>query len=126
MLGYVAVLLLAAALVGCWGVATGMITMDSPFRSFDFKAYAIFALIFEVVLGLPYAFAVRALLRWRGKWSPASMWVAALVPGIVMTLFETFFAEKPAFGPCMLLAAVVMAGGWQIIGFDRRGQTSHA
>ena len=119
------VLLAAAALVAWWGVATRMITMDSPFASFDFKAYALFALIFEVLLGLPYAFGVRALLRWRRLWSPASMWLAALAPGVVVTLLEALAEPKPMFGPCLLLAAAVIAAGWQIIGFDKPAQGSN-
>ena len=124
MIAFLGVLLAAAALVGWWGVATRMITMDSPFASFDFRAYAVFALIFEVLLGLPYAFGVRAVLRWRRLWSPASMWLAALAPGVVVTLLEAL-EGKPMFGPCLLLAAAVIAAGWQIIGFDKRTQGSN-
>ena len=36
VIAFLGVLLAAAALVAWWGVATRMITMDSPFASFDF------------------------------------------------------------------------------------------
>jgi hypothetical protein len=97
-----------------------MITMDSPFASFRFRDYALFALIGEVVLGLPYAFAVRALLLWRRKWGRSTMWLAALIPGVLVTLLEIWFEQKPTFGPCILLAAIVITAGWQAIGFDRK------
>ena len=124
-LAFIGVLLAAAAVVGWWGVATGMIAMDSPFASFRFRDYALFSLIFEVVLGLPYAFGARALLKRVGRWSVTVMWLVALAPGLVMTLLEAFSDEKPAFGPCLFLAAGVIAGGWQLIGFDRAMRETH-
>jgi hypothetical protein len=124
VLAFLGVLLVAAAVVAAWGVATRMITMDSPFGSFTFRDYAIFTLIGEVVLGLPYAFGARAILRWKSSWSVGTMWLAALAPGIIVTLLETYLEGKPLFGPCMLLAAVVIAAGWQAIGIDR--SPSHA
>jgi hypothetical protein len=114
------VLLVAAGVVAWWGVATHMIRMDSPFASFDFRTYAIFSLIGEFLLGLPYAFSARALLRRRHAWSVASMWLAALAPGILITLLEVAVEGQPVFGPCFLLAAAVIAAGWQIIGIDRQ------
>lgn len=125
MLAFIVVLLVAASLVGWWGVATGMIKMDSPFSSFTFRDYALFSLIGEVVLGLPYAFAIRALLTRLHRWSVRAMWLSALAPGLIVTLLEALAGGRPALGPCLLIAALVIAGGWQTIGIDRSRQHSH-
>ena len=98
--------------------------MDSPFASFSFTTYVVFALVGEIAIGMPYALGLRALLLRIGRWSSASMWVAALLPGIAVTLFEANFEEKPAFGPCLLIAAAIMAGGWWLIGFDSERHTN--
>ena len=125
MFAFFLVLLAAASLVGWWGLRTGLITMDSPFSSFRFRDYALFSFIGEVVLGLPYAFSVRALLKHFGRWSVPAMWLAALTPGLIVTLLETYVEQRPAFGPCLLLAATVIAARWQAIGFDREVQHAH-
>ena len=126
-LAFGGILLIGAALVAWWCVATEAVKLDSPFRSPDFRIYFLFALAGEVLLGLPYAFAIRALLKRFGSWSAATMIAAALLPGLAFILFPRPLGDEDRIiGPCMLIAGAVMAAGWHLLRFDPRPRAAHA
>ena len=118
---FAGVMLAGAALVGWWCVANRVVRLDSPFASPGFAIYFLFALAGELLLGLPYALSVRALLRPRGGWSLIPMLVAAALPGLLLILLDRQLGGAGLIlGPCTLLAGCVMAIGWHLLGFDTR------
>ena len=111
--------LIGAGLVAWWCVAMDVIRMDSPFASPSFGVYFLFALAGELLIGLPYGLGIRAVLRRLGRWTLPMMLVAAALPGVLLLLFDDPLGGLGRlFGPCTLIAALVMATGWHILGYD--------
>jgi NhaP-type Na+/H+ or K+/H+ antiporter len=118
-LAFAGVLLIGAALVAWWCTALRVVRMDSPFGGPTFGAYFLVAVAGEILVGLPYGFAVRALLQRSDRWSAATMTVSALLPGILLILLDTPLGGGGiVFGPCVLIAGAVMAAGWHLLGYD--------
>jgi hypothetical protein len=125
-LAFAGVMLIGALLVAWWCTANRVIRMDSPFAGPTFGAYFVFALAGEVLLGLPYALGVRALLRHFNRWSVLTMTFSALLPGIVLILFDGPLGGAGAIlGPCVLIAGAVMAAGWHLLRYDADAHVAH-
>jgi hypothetical protein len=112
-------MLIGAALVAWWCTANRIIRMDSPFGGPNFEGYFIFALAGELLIGLPYGLGVRAALQRVGRWSVVTMALSALIPGILLILLDgALGGAGRIFGPCVLIAGVVMAAGWYLLRYD--------
>ena len=119
-------MLVGAALVAWWCTANRVVRMDSPFASPTFGIYFLFALAGEMLVGLPYGLGVRALLRSFGRWSALTMFMSALLPGILLILVDRPLGGAGLIlGPCMLIAGTVMAAGWYLLRFDAPPRATH-
>ena len=126
-LAFAGVMLIGAALVAFWCVANRVIRMDSPFGDPTFGVYFLFALGGELLLGLPYALLIRALLRSFHRWSIVAMAVTALLPGILLIVLDgPLGGAGRVFGPCILIAGAVMASGWYLLRYDHPLRAGHA
>ena len=125
-LAFAGVMLVGAALVGWWCVASKAIRLDSPFASPGFGTYFLFALAGEFVLGLPYGLTVRAALRRFDLWDIRTMLAAAALPGVLLMLFDRPLGGAGLLlGACTLIAGLTMALGWHLLHFDAPRQGSH-
>jgi hypothetical protein len=125
-LAFAGVMLIGAALVAWWCLANRAVRMDSPFASPTFGIYYLFALAGELLIGLPYALGVRALLRRLDLWSVVTMTASASLPGMLLiALDRPLGGAGQVLGPCVLIAGLVMAAGWYLLRYDTPSRAAH-